>query len=55
MLQDLLIEGTGGDIPPEEKVSLNVGPRAYAVKVKQGVEDVPTKPAICLIGYPMMG
>ncbi len=53
MLANLLIEGTSGDISPEEKISVSKGPRAYAVKVKQGVEDIPTKPAICLIGYPI--
>ncbi len=53
MLDDMLIEGTGGDFTPEEKIQISAGPRAYAVRIKQGREDIPTKPAICLIGYPI--
>jgi hypothetical protein len=53
MLDDMLIEGTSGDMPPEEEIAISAGPRVYAVKVKQGDEDIPTKPAICFIGHPI--
>ncbi len=56
MLQDLLIEGTSspkGGLPPEEKIRVGAGARVYPVNVKQGHEDVPTKPAYRLIGRPV--
>jgi hypothetical protein len=56
MLDDMLVEGTGiplEGMPPEEKMRAGAGPRVYLVNVKQGSEDVPTKPAYCVIGQPV--
>jgi len=53
MLDDILVTGIDFPILPEFRMLVDAGPRAYSTKVKQGREDVPTKPAYCFVGKPV--
>lgn len=51
----MLIVGTGMPGVPIERAFPSAGPRVYPIKVKQGRDGVPNRPAYCFVGRPVSG